>query len=173
MELIKILGIDPSLRNTGWSIIQFNSQTLETEILLSGVAQTYREKDRGILGVKAMISKMQSISEDKIFQDVADVVIEMPMIIFNARFAQGSIPPVAAIAGGCCAIFGAERSNLVLPTEWNKGSKKEKTQVAIQERFGDVENWKFLGKCGKTGYEHVLDATGIALWFLKVKYVIE
>lgn len=171
MEIVRILGIDPSLRNTGFVILEYN---LETKHLLTskcGVLKSSNAKFKGLDAVKDMLRQIAELSEKEGFKNVDDVVVEFPMYFFNASFANAPLLSVAGIAGGSAIIFGVDKTLLVTPAEWNQRKKKEVTHKRVVATLGDIEEWNFLKKPSKGSFEHILDAAGIALWLLNTKYM--
>lgn len=170
MEIVRVLGIDPALRNTGFAILELNTETREIKTSKCGVLKSPTQKFKGLDAVKEMLRQIADLKEG--FSDVDDVVVEFPMYFFNASFANSSLLSVAGIAGGAAIIFGIDKTLLVTPSEWNQRKKKEVTHKKITATLGDIEEWNFLKKPAKGSFEHVLDAAGIALWLINIKYLV-
>lgn len=170
MEIVRVLGIDPSLRNTGFAIISYNLETKELTTSKCGVLKTTSTKHKGLDGVKEMLSRITELSTVEGFFDVDDVVVEFPMYFFNADFANYPLLAVAGIAGGATTIFGVNRTLLVTSTQWSQSKKKEVRQKKTVATLGDIETWNFMVKPKKGDLEHIYDAAGMALWFINIKY---
>jgi Holliday junction resolvasome RuvABC endonuclease subunit len=170
MEIVRVLGIDPSLRNTGFAILSYNLETKELTTSKCGVLKTVSTKHKGLDGVKEMLNRITELSTIEGFFDVDDVVVEFPMYFFNADFANYPLLAVAGIAGGAASIFGTSRTLLVTPSEWNQRKKKEVNQKKTEASLGEITTWNFLSKPKKGDLEHIYDAAGMALWFINIKY---
>lgn len=178
MKTIKILGVDPSLRNTGLSIVSFktemqidnpkaykvtNCQTLSNP-------QKYTGKD-AILNMLDMI-KEESLKE--CYLGVDNVIIESPAVIFNKAWSAGTMSSIAHISGGCIALLGIEKVQIFRPNEWNKTRKKDVTHNNAVSLLGDYEKWHYEKKVKSDKYmEHILDAASMALWWIKSNYEVE
>ena len=178
MELVKILGVDPSLRNTGLSIVTYNSdmcpsdraayQTKHCQVLVN--PQKYK-------GTEAILNMLEMIYEEaqkECYQDVHGVVIESPPIMFNKAWSGGTVSSIAHVSGGCVVAFGIERSNLFRPNEWNKSRKKDLTHKHTVDLLGEPDTWHYEKRVKSEKYmEHILDATSMALWWIKSNYLDE
>lgn len=172
METIRILGIDPALRNTGLAIVEYNSETRELSspeycrVLVN--PQKYTGKD----AILNMLDMMHEASQLKEYQEVDNVIIESPAIMFNKTWSQGVISSIAHISGGAIALFGIHRSYIFRPNEWTKTRKKEVTHNRTQAVLGDFETWHFPKPIKSERYhEHILDAASLALWWITSNYI--
>lgn len=172
METVYILGIDPSLRNTGYALVSLNCDTWKKEVVTCGVAKTDPKKYKGLDAVKAMLTEIAEMYERLTEKyKIDDVVVEFPQALFNASFATSSLFPVAGIAGGAAAIFGIEKVVLTSPTNWNKKKKKEATQIKVESVLGHIDTWTKYRKISTMAEEHVYDAAGMVLWLIETKYM--
>lgn len=169
--MVKILGIDPSLRRTGFAVLNYNMETETIKVQSCGVLRTYAETVKGLDAVQEMLKRVKELASMEEFSSVDDVCIEFPANLFHAAFANAALLPVAGIAGGTAACFDLEKVRLVKPQDWNKRRKKEVTHLELQSLLGPIEKWKFLEVPPKSCFEHILDAAGAALWLLKGKYL--
>lgn len=175
--IIKILGIDASLRTTGFGIIKYD--TVENEIWTAdcGVIQT-PVKFKGTDAIKYMIEALYELNF--MLKERDHTVIESPAAAYFATgFSSSGLIPVAHIAGAAAVIFGSEdnkfltdKITLVRPTEWNKARKKEKTAEKMVEILGPVDEWAFC-KRPKTDskLEHLIDAIAMAFWYLEKEHL--
>ena len=178
MEKVKILGIDPSLRNTGLAVIEFNTE-LPTDHkdaykichcqVISNPAK-YTGKD----AIMNMLDMLTDESKKECYANVDHVIIESPSIMFNQKWSGGTISSIAHISGGCIPIFGIHRSHIFRPNEWNRSRKKEITQSNIAKVVGYADTWHFEKRLkNEKLLEHVGDAVGIALFWIKSNYLEE
>src|SRR4051812_22026436 len=110
MEIIRILGIDPSLRNTGFAILEFNTETRHIVTSKCGVLKSANAKFKGLDAVKEMLRQIADLASKEGFNSVDDIVVEFPMYFFNASFANAPLLSVAGIAGGAAIIFGIDKT---------------------------------------------------------------
>lgn len=176
MEKIKILGIDPSLRNTGLVILSYDSEkplskafsVTNAQVLVN--PQKYKAKD----AILNMIDMLREQSEKEVYQDVKDVIIESPSVLFNQAWAGGTISSIAHISGACIPLFGIEKSYLFRPNEWNKSRKKDITHNQTLMTLGGVDKWHYEKQLKSDRFlEHILDAASMAFWWIKETYVEE
>lgn len=169
---VHILGIDPSLRNTGYCIVAYDIDNNRFSVKFSGTLRTDASTCKGLDAVKEMMNKVVELKEDILSQYVIEnIIVEMPQVLFNASFATSGLLPVAAISGACTAILGVEKTLLVTPSEWNKRKKKDVTMRQTEKILGPVESWPMPKRTPKSAYEHIADAAGMALWFINVSYL--
>lgn len=187
MSIIKIGGIDPSLRNSGFGIIEYDDVRESINVVHCGVMTT-PQKFKKLSALIYMIEGMVAISERKAWKNCDNVVIEFPAAIYPISqkpgmskeqikycqiksFSAGSIPPVAGVAGACIAAFqDNDRVIPVYPSQWNRTRKKEETKNILIEYLGNPEDWQWDFKCIAKNHEHVFDALGMAFWILEEYY---
>lgn len=165
---ISVLGIDPSLRNTGFSVVTYD---LEKEVFLTPERCqiiTNPATFKGTDAILNMLEMIKDISESRLYDDVHQVVIESPAALFNPKFPAGSLISIAHISGGATCLFGIDKTFLVRPMEWNRNRRKEKSLEHTQEILGKKENWMTHKKIkSEKHWEHIIDAAGMATWWLK------
>lgn len=178
MEIIQILGVDPSLRNTGLAIVSYNTelslddpkafQVNNAQVLINPAKYT---------GTEAILNMMDMMYEQSLkfcYNEIDSVIIESPPIMFNKTWSAGTISSISHVAGGAVAIFGIDRSHLFRPNEWNKTRKKEITHNQTVAFLGDPLNWHYEKRVSADKkLEHVLDAVSMALWWIKSNYLEE
>src|SRR3954465_10514461 len=149
MALIKIAGIDPSLRNTGYGILNYDEDKEELWPSFCGVIRT-PVKITGKDAILFMIEEIHKLSNHPEIQDCANFVIESPAAIYYSGMSSGGLIPVAHIAGACASIFcikeskfDSSRITIVRPGEWNKQKKKDKTQAELVSLFGSLDDWHY------------------------------
>lgn len=176
MEIIHILGIDPSLRNTGLALVSYNTElppsdpaafkTEHCQVLVNPAKYT------GTDAILNMMDMMHEQAKKKCYQEVDDVIIESPPVMFNKNWSGGAIAAIAHISGGAVPIFGIEKSHLFRPNEWNRTRKKEITHNQTIGVLGAFENWHYEKQVKSEKYmEHILDAASMALWWIKSNYI--
>lgn len=169
MEIVKILGCDPSLRNTGLAMVCYNCETKEFKVercqTLSN-PQKYTGKD----AILNMLDMIRSVAED--YADADTILVESPPVMFNKNWSQGTVSSIAHVSGGATALLGLEKTFLFRPNEWNKNRKKDVTHRNAIEVLGDPETWGYakIIKSEKK-LEHVLDAAAMALFWIKHQYI--
>lgn len=173
MTLIKVAGFDPSLRNTGYGILNYDSDSGELWPSFCGLIQT-PTKYTGTDAILYKIDAMHKLSQEEIFQDCYRFIIESPAAIYYSGMSSGGLIPVAHIAGACATIFRLRNNQvnhdvtMVRPVEWNKSKKKIKTEQRLVDLFGPVPNWDYHSKPRtESKLEHVVDAIGMAFWFMQ------
>lgn len=178
MEIVKILGIDPSLRNTGLAVVTYNTEmpltdpkafkTLSCQVLVNPAKYT------GVDAILNMLDMMNEESQKDCYQDVETVIVESPSVMFNKSWAGGTISSIAHISGGAVALFGIEKARLFRPNEWNKSRKKDVTHNQTISMLGDADSWQYEKRVKSDKYmEHILDAASMALWWIKSNYLEE
>lgn len=176
MSVIKILGIDPSLRNTGLAVVSYDTSMDINDPEAFSVdhcqvvctPQKYKKKD----AILCMIYLLKLEAAKKCYQDFESVLIELPAVLFNQQWSASTIGSIAPIAGAAVAYFGVEKTYLFKPTEWNRGCKKSVTHAMAQDFLGDCTKWNFEKEiksriCPEKYYEHIIDAASLALWWIK------
>lgn len=176
MELVKVLGVDPSMRNSGLAIVEYNTE------LPPGSSDAYKVKScqyikndpkfKGVDAIINMLDLLQRAASDQVYQDVDSIIVESPPVMFNKMWSLGTISSISHIAGGCAVIFGLDKVHLFKPSEWNKGKRKEETHSQTIKFLGDPNDWNFrIPLKSKNGWEHILDAASMALWWIKSNIV--
>lgn len=173
-EFVRVLGVDPSLRNTGLAIVEYNTEKtiLENDAFRVTDCQVMQNPNK-YKGTAAILNMLDMLEEDAyIYNEVDWVVIESPPIMFNKNWSQGTMSSIAHVAGGCAPIFGLDKSFFFRPSEWNSSRKKEVTHAKTQAILGDYETWEFEKKPrSEKMKEHILDAASMALWYIKSNYL--
>lgn len=178
METIKILSIDPSLRNSGLSVIHYNKEISPKDPKAFKITNcqvlTNPQKFTGTDAIMNMLDMLNECAKKECYQDVDNVLVESPPIMFNKNWGAGTISSIAHISGGAVALFGIEKSYLFRPNEWNKSRKKEVTHNQTLMFLGEHTTWHFekVLKSEKL-LEHVLDAVSMGIWWIKNNYMEE
>lgn len=171
MEIVEIIGVDPSLRFTGIGKVVYNTDTKKIKVEGCQVIQN-KTTLKGTEAISGMLNRIENIASEPIYLEADHVIVESPIMPFNAKFQASSMISVAHIAGGAASMFGLDRVKLFRPTEWNKARKKEKTHFVTQQVLGTWETWSWvLAAKRKDHIEHVLDAVSMALWYLQENYL--
>lgn len=176
METIRILGVDPSLRNTGLAVVSYNSELPVTDpkAFKAEFCQVLVNPQK-YTGTDAILNMLDMISEEAMkpcYQNVDTVVIESPPIMFNKAWSGGTVSSIAHVSGGCVVAFGIEKSHLFRPNEWNKSRKKDQTHGHTVAIIGEPDKWHYEKRVKSEKYmEHILDAASMALWWIKCNYL--
>lgn len=173
MEIVRILGIDPGLRFTGYGILNYNFENNEIWASDCGVIKNTTEKGvKGLEKINIMKNRIMETLDKPPFEDCDNYIIEVPAAIFNKNFSAGSLIPVAVVSGFLLGLFHNQNVTPVYPVVWNQRRKKEVTRANTEEVLGDCDTWKYLEKIPAKGQmEHVVDAVSIALWFFEKNYM--
>lgn len=176
MEKIKILGIDPSLRNTGLCVLTYNNELPPYEPSAFEVSHCQvlvnPPKYTGTDAILNMLDMMHSESQKECYQIPETVLVESPPIMFNKSWSGGTIASIAHVSGAAVALFGIEKSHLFRPNEWNKKRKKEITHNDTVGFLGNPDLWHYEKRVKSEKYmEHILDAASMALWWIKSNYL--
>ena len=176
MEKVRILGVDPSLRNTGISVVTYNSElpitdqkafSVESCQVLSNPAK-YTGKD----AIMNMLDMMFEESQKACYKDLDAVLVESPPIMFNQSWSGGTISSIAHISGGAVVVFGIQKAHIFRPNEWNKSRKKEVTHNQTIAFLGNSDTWGYEKRVkSEKLMEHILDAASMALWWIKSNYL--
>jgi len=187
MSIIRIGAIDPSLRASGFGIIEYDYEAETLEVKHCGVLKT-PQKFKKVSALLYMIEGMSSLSKRDEWIACNNVVVEFPAAIYAApvtndmsesqitrsklrSFSAGAIPPVAGVAGACIACFQKDdRVIPVYPAVWNRSRKKEVTRNILIEYLGNPDEWQWDFPCCASAHEHVFDALGMAFWMLEEHY---
>lgn len=175
MEIVRVLGVDPSLRNTGLCVVSYNSELPVTDpkAFKAEYCQVLvnPQKYTGTEAILNMIDMMQDCAELPHY-DVDDVIVESPAIMFNKSWSGGTISSIAHVSGAAVAVFGLEKAHLFRPNEWNKTRKKEITHNQTIAFLGEPDTWHYEKRVKSEKYmEHILDAASMALWWIKSNYL--
>lgn len=176
MEKVRILGVDPSLRNTGLAIVTYNTElppnnpeafsVSHCQVLVNPAKYT---------GTEAILNMLDMIHEESLkssYREVENVIVESPPVMFNKNWSGGAIAAIAHISGGAVAFLGIEKSHLFRPNEWNKTRKKEVTHNQTVAFLGNPDGWHYEKRVKSEKYmEHALDAASMALWWIKSNYI--
>jgi hypothetical protein len=178
MEKIKVLGIDPSLRNTGLAIVTYNANLPSNDPTAFCVSEAQvlvnPQKFTGTDAILNMIDMLHDESLKTCYKEAVDVIVESPPIMFNKTWSGGTISSIAHVSGAAVALFGIEKSRLFRPNEWNKNRKKEITHNQSIGMLGDPDTWDYAKRVKSEKYmEHILDAVSMALWWIKSNYLDE
>lgn len=176
MEKVRILGIDPSLRNTGLAIVTYDSSIPVANPKAFNVEHCQvvvnPAKFKGTDAILNMLDLLNGCAQEEHYQRVDSVIIESPAIMFNKSWSGGAISSIAHISGGAVAIFGIEKARLFRPNEWNKTRKKEVTHAQTMNVLGNSDNWHYSKRVKSEKFmEHILDAVSMALWYIKSNYL--
>lgn len=173
-EIVKILGVDPALRNTGLAVVCYDTEKKKfmppqhCRILVNPLKYTGKD---AILNMIDMIKETSQLEE---YQNVDNVLIESPPVMFNKAWAAGVISSIAHVSGAAVALLGLEKAYLFRPSEWNKSRRKEHTHNQTQAVLGDFDTWHFPKQIkSEKHYEHIIDAASMALWWIKCNYIDE
>lgn len=178
MEIIKVLGVDPSLRNTGLAIVNYNTEfsadhpsaftTTHCQVL------TNPQKYTGTDAILNMLDMIHEESKKLCYQEPSIVLIESPAIMFNKKISSSVVAALGHISGGAVALLGIEKSHLFRPSEWNKCRKKDITHYQTMAILGNSDGWHYEKRVKSEKFmEHVLDAASMALWWIKSNYIDE
>jgi hypothetical protein len=173
MEKIRVLAVDPSLRNTGLAIITYDAETNtflpphHCQVLVNP------QKYKGTDAILSMLDLINEISAE--YSEQSDVVlVESPPIMFNKLWSGGAIAAIAHISGGAVAFLGIDKSHLFRPNEWNRCRKKEVTHAKTIAVLGHPDTWSYSVRVkSEKRIEHILDAASMALWWIKSNYMEE
>jgi hypothetical protein len=178
MEKVRILGIDPSLRNTGLAIVTYNSElplndpqafvVSDCQVLVNPAKYT------GTEAILNMLDMMSDESKKPCYAEVDTVIIESPAIMFNKNMSSSIVASLGHISGGAVALFGIEKAHLFRPNEWNKSRKKDLTHNRTIDFLGNPDNWHYAKRVKSEKFmEHILDAVSMSLWWIKSNYLEE
>lgn len=178
MEKVRILGVDPSLRNTGLAIITYNTELSPSnpEAFKASHCQVLVNpaKYTGVDAILNMLDMIHDESQKSCYKEVETILVESPPLMFNKTWSGGAISSIAHISGGAVALLGIEKAHLFRPNEWNKTRKKEVTHNQTVAFLGASDKWHYENRVKSEKYmEHVLDAASMALWWIKSNYLEE
>lgn len=176
MDLIKILALDPSLRNTGMAVVTYNNALPPTDPKAFSVTNCQvlvnPAKYTGVDAIMNMLDMMNDESKKECYTSAETVIVESPPLMFNKAWAAGTISSIAHISGGAVALFGIEKSRLFRPNEWNKCRKKDVTHNQTIGLLGEPDTWHYEKRIKSDKFlEHILDAASMAVWWIKSNYL--
>jgi hypothetical protein len=177
MALIRVAGFDPSLRNTGYGILNYDDETDELWPSFCGLIQT-PVKYTGTDAILYKIEELYKLSQLDEIKSCQQYIVESPAAIYYSGMSSGGLIPVAHVAGACASIlclkdnvFNSSSVTLVRPVQWNKTKKKNKTESMLIELFGPITDWDYHRKPRtESKLEHVVDAIGMAFWYMQEKF---
>lgn len=173
MEIVKVMGIDPGLRFTGYGSVNYNTETNEIWVDNCGLLKT-PAKIKGIDAILHMRDELKELSSHEGFDKSDYIVIEMPAAIYSKTFSSGAMLPVAAVAGCAFSFMDKEKIIPVYPAVWNEHKRKEKTKSLTEEILGDHDGWEYDYKPKAKGqFEHIIDSVSMALWYMRLNYLEE
>lgn len=176
MEKVRILGVDPSLRNTGLCVVTYNTELpLNDPAAFSADHCQVLINPQRYIGTEAILNMLDMLNEEALkpcYKDIDRAIVESPPIMFNKAWSGGTIASIAHISGGAVAFFGVDKSHLFRPNEWNRSRKKETTHTQTVAFLGNSDNWHYEKRVKSEKYmEHILDAASMALWWIKKNYI--
>jgi Holliday junction resolvasome RuvABC endonuclease subunit len=178
MEKVKILGVDPSLRNTGLAVVTYNTELPLNDPAAFTVSHCQvLVNPQKYTGTEAILNMLDMINEEALkncYRDIDNVIVESPAIMFNKKISSSVVASLAHISGGAVALFGIEKSHLFRPNEWNKTRKKDITHNQTIAFLGSADKWHYEQRVKSEKYmEHILDAVSMSLWWIKSNYFEE
>lgn len=178
MEKVKILGIDPSLRNTGLALVTYNTELPPSDpaafVVSNCQVLVNPQKYTGTDAILNMLDMLYEEAQKECYQQAETVIVESPAIMFNKKISSSVVASIAHISGGSVALFGIEKCHLFRPNEWNKTRKKEITHNQTIATMGNSESWHYEARVKSEKYmEHILDAASMALFWIKSNYLEE
>jgi len=178
MEKVRILGVDPSLRNSGLAVVTYDSSLPVTDPK-AFVAEHCQvlvnpQKYKGTDAILNMLDMINECAQLECYQNVDNVIVESPAIMFNKTWSAGTMSSIAHISGGAVALLGIDKAHLFRPNEWNKTRKKEVTHSQTISILGDADKWHYVKRVKSEKFmEHILDAASMALFWIKSNYLEE
>lgn len=175
MEIVRIIGVDPSLRTVGHAKVNYDSESNEVWVDFAGVLRCH-QSIKGLDALAQMIHNVNQFAEALDPDSFDYAVIEFPAAIYNPNFSMGGMIPLAAVAGAIYSnfrkLFPDKETIMVYPAVWNSRRKKDKTAKIIQEIFGDIKEWGFTEQIkAESLYEHIIDAAAMAYWYLEKNFL--
>ncbi len=171
MEIIQVVGVDPSLRFTGIAKVSYNTETAKFSVSCCQVIQN-KTTLKGTEAIVEMLNRLEKVAQTPEMQESDIATIESPVVPFNLGFQASSMISVAHIAGGASALFGIEKTKLYRPSEWNRSKKKEVTHALVQQALGSWQTWGWSVVARRKDHiEHVLDAVSMAYYHIQKNFV--
>jgi Holliday junction resolvasome RuvABC endonuclease subunit len=166
---LRALGIDPSLRNTGFATVTYFPERNTYEVI-DCLVLSNPVKYKGSNAIIHMLEMIQEV-EGLIGGLYDGIFIESPTFQYGANISAGTLSSIAHISGGCAAIYleahHHDEVHLIAPSEWKGNETKEDTREKITKALGSPLFWGFEEKVSPIKMEHVIDAAGLALWGIK------
>lgn len=160
-----IVGIDPSVRATGWASLRPDKRLAHAELIAAPdlLAATANAWHQAATANAWHQSDLASLGDT--------YVIELPRIYKTAQQKgdQNDLIAVAAVAGAyaCAARAGYAKVRFVYPYEWKRQLPKSVCEQRIRDLL-DAEETATLERCLKPVEKklrnNVIDAVGIALY---------
>lgn len=169
MEIIEVIGIDPSLRHTGIAKVIYNLEK-NTFSAVNCTVVNCPPKFKGLDAIKYSLEKIEDIASEACYSDACQVVIESPPNVFNPKFPVINFIQCAHIVGGAAALFGLDRSTFCAPINWNKKNKAQ-AHINCFKQLGEWKEWNFTQKPCASTMEHIIDAVCIAFWYINKEYI--
>lgn len=176
MEEIKILGVDPSLRNTGLAVVSYNTEMSPSDPAAYKVTSCQvlvnPQKYKGTDAILNMIDMINEEGQKECYREVDNVIVESPAAMFNKNWSSSIVASIAHISGAAIALLGIDKGFLFRPVEWNRNRKKEVTHAQTVAFLGSPDNWHYEARIKNEKFmEHILDSSSLALWWIKSNYV--
>lgn len=173
MEVIRVAGFDPGLRFSGYGIVTFNTDTCEFGTEACGVLKNKSSTQiKGLDALMNMRDLVYELSQIEAYKTVDNTVVEVPAAVYNKNFSSGGLLPAATIAGSALMAFAETEVIPVYPTVWNSRRKKEVTAKMVEAQLGECDTWNYhICPKAKGQFEHIIDAVGMALWYLRLQYL--
>src|SRR5258708_35876530 len=112
MEKIRILGVDPSLRNTGMGIVTYNTEMLLKDPKAFSVSQcqtlTNPQKCTGTDAILNMLDMINEESKKECYQDNEKGIIESPAIMYDENCSGGTHASIVYIYERADAGLGSD-----------------------------------------------------------------
>jgi len=171
MEIVRIAGIDPGLRFTGYGLVNLDTEKNELWVSNCGLIKT-PAKIKGLDAILHMRDQVDELEKRACFQECDYIIIEMPAAIYSKTFSSGAMLPIACVAGCAFKTFDKEKIIPVYPSVWNQRKKKDKTRELTEEIVGKYEDWLYddMPKA-RIQFEHIIDAVSMALWYMKLNFL--
>ncbi len=173
-EEISVLGVDPSLRNTGVAVLKFNTETGAFSKPMHCQVLVNPPKYKGNDAILNMLDMIKEISLQDCYKNVDTVIVESPPVMFNKTWSSSTVSLIAHISGGAIALLGLDKGYIYKPNEWNKSRKKEVTHAKTIAELGSPDEWHYNKRVKSEKFmEHILDSASMALWWIKENYTEE
>ncbi len=178
MEKVKILGVDPSLRNTGLARVTYNTEISPHDPTAFKIDHCQvlitPQKFKGTDAIIKMVEMIEEESQKSCYEECEIIIVESPAKMFNKNFSSAVVAALGHISGASLALFGVKKSHLLQPSQWNRGHNKEKTHNETIAFLGKPESWGYEKILHNDKYqEHILDAASMALWWIKNNFIEE
>lgn len=176
MGKISILGVDPSLRNTGLCVVSYDPKlSLQDPAAFTVTGANVLVNPKQFTGTDAILNMLDMICDESLktsYCKADQAIIESPALMFNKKISSSVVASIAHISGGCVVAFGIERARIYRPSEWNKSRRKDVTHANTQIILGNYSTWGYERKIkNEKQMEHILDAASMALWWIRANYL--